>query len=72
LILHPSPSAMRIKRKGERGSPFLMPREGEKGMEGDPLTRMEKKSMERRESTHLIQEPRETKCLQGVLDILPT
>jgi hypothetical protein len=39
-----------------------MPREGEKGMEGEPLTRMEKKVVERRESTHLIQEPEKPKA----------
>jgi hypothetical protein len=32
-----SPSAIRMKRKGERGSPCLMPLEGEKGLEGTPL-----------------------------------
>jgi hypothetical protein len=36
-----------MKRKGERGSPCQIPREGEKVGEGDPLTRMEKKTEER-------------------------
>jgi len=31
------------KRKGERGSLYCMPWVGEKGKEGTPLTRMEKK-----------------------------
>jgi len=31
------------KRRGESGSPWHMPREGEKGLEGTPLTKMEKK-----------------------------
>jgi len=33
---------MRIKRNGERGSPYLRPLEGEKVLEGEPLTRIEK------------------------------
>jgi hypothetical protein len=37
---------MIIKRKGERGSPCLIPLEGEKGLEGTPLTRREKKAEE--------------------------
>jgi hypothetical protein len=37
------PSAMITKRKGESGSPCLMPLEGEKVLEGVPLMRMEKK-----------------------------
>jgi len=43
FIYCPRPSTVITKRKGERGSPCLMPHEGEKGWEGDPLTRMEKK-----------------------------
>jgi hypothetical protein len=38
-----SPSAKRIKRKGESESPCLMPHEGEKGLEGTPFIRMENK-----------------------------
>ena len=41
LMVQLIPSASRIKRKGESGSPCLMPREGEKGFEGMPLMRME-------------------------------
>ena len=51
----PSPPAIRTKRKGERGSPWRMPRDGEKGREGMPLTNMEKKEEEIRLMTHLIQ-----------------
>jgi len=40
----PKPSIMRIKRKGERGSPCLRPLEGMKISEGDPFTRI--KTME--------------------------
>jgi hypothetical protein len=40
------PSAKIMKRKGERGSPCLIPLEGEKGFEGTPLTRIEKKAVE--------------------------
>jgi hypothetical protein len=36
------------KRKGERGSPCLIPLEGEKGCEGVSLTRIEKKVEEMR------------------------
>jgi len=38
-----SPSAMMMKRKGDRGSPCIIPLEGEKGFEGTPLMRREKK-----------------------------
>jgi hypothetical protein len=41
-----SPSAKRIKRKGESGSPCLIPREGEKGLEGTSLIRMENRAEE--------------------------
>jgi hypothetical protein len=33
---------MRMKMKGERGSPCLIPLEGKKGLEGMPLTRIGK------------------------------
>jgi hypothetical protein len=39
----PNPYAMITKRKGESGSPWRMPREGEKGLEGIPLTKMDKR-----------------------------
>ena len=48
------PSAIRTKRKGERGSPCLIPLVGEKGGEGIPLTRIEKKVEEMRFIIHLI------------------
>ena len=35
--------AIRTKRKGERRSHYRMPMEGEKEVEGDPLTEIEKK-----------------------------
>ena len=38
------PSSIRMKRKGERGSPYLIPLDGEKGCDGTPLIRMEKKA----------------------------
>jgi hypothetical protein len=41
--------------KGERESPCLMPQEGEKVEEGDPLTKIEKREEELRERTYLIQ-----------------
>jgi len=34
------------KRKGERGSPYQIPQEGNNGLEVTPLTRMEKKEDE--------------------------
>jgi len=40
------PSAKMMKRKGERGSPCLIPLEGEKGLEGTPLISKEKKAKE--------------------------
>jgi hypothetical protein len=43
LIYLPRPSAISKNKKGERGSPCLMPPEGEKGLDGIPFTRMEKK-----------------------------
>lgn len=30
----PKPLAMRINKKGDRGSPYIIPREGEKGWAG--------------------------------------
>jgi hypothetical protein len=43
-----SPSSSRIKRKGKSGSPCLMPHEGEKGLEGTLLIRMENRAKELR------------------------
>ena len=40
------PSARMMKRKGERGYPYLIPLEGEKGHEGTPLMRREKNAKE--------------------------
>jgi hypothetical protein len=41
LMARLSPSTIKIKRKGESGSPCLIPLEGENGLEGMPLTKME-------------------------------
>jgi hypothetical protein len=46
LIVRLSPSAIRMKRKGESGSPCLIPLEGEKVFEGTPLMRMENRAEE--------------------------
>jgi hypothetical protein len=46
---------MRMKRKGERGSPCLRPLEGRKVSEGEPLNRIEKLEEVTRAKTHLTQ-----------------
>jgi len=46
---------MRMKRKGESGSPFVRPLEGIKVFEGEPLTRIEKMEEVTRAMTHLTQ-----------------
>jgi hypothetical protein len=46
---------MMTKRKGESGSPCLMPLEGAKVLEGTPFTKMEKKVEEVRFRTQLTQ-----------------
>ena len=46
LTYLPRPSTIGTNKKGERGSPCLMPLEGEKGLDGTPFTRMEKKAEE--------------------------
>ena len=38
-----NPSTIKMKRKGKSGSPCLIPLEGEKGLEGRPLTKIENK-----------------------------
>ena len=45
-------SAMRIKRKGEIGPPYLIPREGLKIFVGDPFNKMEKKGVVNKSITH--------------------
>jgi len=45
---------MRIKRKGESGSPCLRPMEGVKISEGEPFTRIEKLGEVTKAITHLI------------------
>jgi len=55
-LMHlPRRSAMRTNRKGERGSPYLMPLEGEKCLDGTPFTRMEKNVEEIRLRIQLTQ-----------------
>jgi len=44
---------MRMKQKGESGSPYLRPLEGVKILEGEPLTRIEKLEEVTRAMTHL-------------------
>jgi len=46
---------MRIKRKGERGSPCLRPLKGVNISEGEPFTRIEKLGEVTKAITHLIQ-----------------
>jgi len=46
---------MRMKRKGESGSPCLRPLEGRKISEGEPLTNIEKLEEVTRAMTHLTQ-----------------
>ena len=41
-----SPSAIRINKKGERGSPYLIPLEGLKVGDRDPFIRIDKKEEE--------------------------
>ena len=55
VIALPNPFIMRMKRKGERGSPCLIPLEGENVPAGDPLRRIEKKAEETNDKIHLIQ-----------------
>jgi hypothetical protein len=53
---------MMMKRKGDKGSPCLIPRVGEKGCEGMPLIRIEKKVEEvklRIQSTQAGANPKE-------------
>ena len=55
---------MITKRKGERGSPCLMPLVKRKGQEGVPLTRIEKKGEEVRlriQSTQWLEKPKDSK-----------
>ena len=60
----PRPSAIITKRKGERGSPCLIPLVERKGREGVPLTRIEKKEEVvslRIQSTQFFEKPKESK-----------
>jgi hypothetical protein len=56
-----SPSTIKMKRKGESGSPFLISLEGEKVLEGTPLTKMENRADEVRlniQDTHKGSKPK--------------
>jgi len=55
MIDHPSPSIMRIKIKGDSGSPYLRSLEGVKVLEGEPLTNIEKLEEVTSDITHLTQ-----------------
>jgi len=46
---------MRMKRKGDSGSPYLRPLEGVKILEGEPLTNIEKLEEVTSPITHLTQ-----------------
>ena len=50
-----SPSAISINKKGERGSPCLIPLEGRNVGEVDPLIRIEKKEEEMSDMIHWVQ-----------------
>lgn len=54
-ILLLRPSTIRMKRKGDKGSPFLIPLEGLKVGEGAPLTRIETKDEETNDRIHWVQ-----------------
>ena len=61
LMWRPRPSAINTKRKGERGSPRLIPLEGLNGREGIPLMRMEKKEEDMSlitQHTHICEKPK--------------
>jgi len=52
VIILPSPSAIMMKRNGERGSSCRIPLEDPKGWADDPLTRIEKNAEDTKFSTH--------------------
>jgi hypothetical protein len=49
------PLARIMNKNGERGSPCLIPLEGEKGFDGTPLIRIEKNTEEVRFTIHVTQ-----------------
>ena len=53
-----------MKRKGERGSPCLIPLEALKGVEGEPLTKIKKKVDETIFMTQLVQSFEKQKALR--------
>lgn len=64
MIYLPRPSATMMKRKGDRGSPYLIPLDGLKFLEGDPLSKIKKTSEEIREETQLIHIKSKPKALR--------
>jgi len=50
-----------MKRKGERGDPYLIPMEALKGFEGEPLTKIEKKANNTIVMTQLVQSSKKQK-----------
>jgi hypothetical protein len=58
------PFAIRIKRKGESGSPCLIPLVGEKGLEGTPLSNMENRVDEERLTIQETQEGSKPKAIR--------
>ena len=62
LMVRLGPSTIKIKRKGKSGSPCRIPLEGEKGLEGTPITRMENKVDEVRLTIQEIHEESKPKA----------
>ena len=60
----PSPLVAMMKRKGERGSPYLIPLEEFKGVEWEPLKKIEKKADETMFMTQLVQSSKNPKALR--------
>ena len=48
-------SITKTKRRGERGSPCLRPLDGLKGLDGEPLTKIDKLEEVTKATTHLTQ-----------------
>ena len=55
FMLRLRPSIIRMNRKGDIGSPYLMPLVGQKGLAGAPFIRSEKLVVETRMIIQLIQ-----------------
>jgi hypothetical protein len=65
----PRPSTIKIKRNGERRSPCRIPWEGEKVVEGEPLTRIEKKKENEGQDPFDLDRG-ETKTSKDMVDVL--